>query len=136
MKIFLAEHVVRGYELDGYGHVNNAVYLNYAEYARWCMIEDAAGSMEYFKNNGVMPVVARVEIDYKRPCYLGEKLQIETVLLDAKRKLSVFRHQIKKPDGTLATEIRATLVCVGSDGRAVEMPPDFVALFGEPKREA
>lgn len=26
---------VRGYELDSFGHVNNAVYLQYAETAKW-----------------------------------------------------------------------------------------------------
>ena len=26
---------VRGYELDSFGHVNNAVYLQYAEEAKW-----------------------------------------------------------------------------------------------------
>ena len=64
MKVFIAEHQVRGYELDAYQHVNNSVYLNYAEYARWCMIEEVAGSMNYFKKIHCMPVVARVEINY------------------------------------------------------------------------
>ena len=31
------EFNVRGYELDSFGHVNNAVYLNYLEQARWEM---------------------------------------------------------------------------------------------------
>ena len=26
---------VRGYELDSFNHVDNAVYLNYYEHARW-----------------------------------------------------------------------------------------------------
>lgn len=128
-KTFIAEHIVRGYELDSYGHVNNAVYLNYAEHARWCMIEEAAGSFAYFKNQGVNPVVARVEVDYKAPCYLGETIRIETTLLEFRRKVAVFRHRIVKPDGKLATEIRATLVAVGPEGRAVDLPADFEKLF-------
>ena len=32
---------VRGYELDSYGHVNNAVYVSYTEQARWKMLKDA-----------------------------------------------------------------------------------------------
>jgi len=31
---------VRGYELDSYNHVNNAVYLNYYEQARWQLMKE------------------------------------------------------------------------------------------------
>jgi YbgC/YbaW family acyl-CoA thioester hydrolase len=129
MRVFTTAITVRGYELDAYGHVNNAVYLNYAEWARWCMIKEAAGSMEYFKSAGLAPVVARVEVDYKRPCYLGEELVLETRLMEYKRKVVVFQHQVKKPGGELATEIRATLVAVGAEGRAQDLPADFQKLF-------
>ncbi len=129
VKIFSCELDVRGYELDSYGHVNNAVYLNYAEYARWCMIKEVAGSMDYFKNHGVAPVVARVEIDYKRPCFMGERLTIQTRLLEHKKKISVFEHTVLKPDGVIATRILATLVVVNAEGRAVDMPTDFKDIF-------
>ena len=31
---------VRGNELDSFGHVNNAIYLNYLEQARWEILRD------------------------------------------------------------------------------------------------
>ena len=34
MKVFTVKFNVRSYECDSYGHVNNAVYLNYLEFAR------------------------------------------------------------------------------------------------------
>ena len=38
-KTFKTELQVRSYELDFYGHVNNAIYLNYLEYARGNYLE-------------------------------------------------------------------------------------------------
>lgn len=32
---FAVQIAVRGYELDSNGHLNRAVYLQYAEHARW-----------------------------------------------------------------------------------------------------
>lgn len=131
MKIFRTQLQVRGYEIDGYGHVNNAVYLNYAETARWAMIEEAAGGGDYFKRNGVAPIVARAEIDYREPCYLGEWLEVETTLIESRKRLSRFNHVVKKRDtGRVAAVALVTILCVSSSGRAVTMPADFTALFG------
>ena len=35
MRTFKTGMTVRGYELDSYGHVNNAVYLQYFEATPW-----------------------------------------------------------------------------------------------------
>jgi acyl-CoA thioester hydrolase len=40
---FSVSVTVRGYETDALGHLNQSVYLQYAEHARWCALE-AAGS--------------------------------------------------------------------------------------------
>ena len=47
---------VRGYELDSYGHVNNAVYLNYFEQARWEIFRNL-NLIDYFKKNELFLVV-------------------------------------------------------------------------------
>ena len=128
-KLFTTELQVRGYELDGYGHVNNAVYLNYAEYARWCMIEQATGSQDYFKKNNCAPVLARVEVDYKAPLYLGDRFTIETTVLENRRRVVVFQHLMRKAEKSIAV-VRATIVVVNESGKAISLPRDFVEYFG------
>jgi YbgC/YbaW family acyl-CoA thioester hydrolase len=130
VRTFKAELQVRGYELDSYGHVNHAVYLNYAEFARWRMIEESTGS-DYFKRNGVAPVIARAEVDYKEPCYLAEWLTVETSLIDFRKKVARFKQVIRKRDsGRVAAEVVVVVVVVDSTGKAVSLPQDFEKSFG------
>lgn len=131
-KLFRSEFQVRGYELDGYGHVNHAVYLNYAEYARWNMMEEVGGGgANYFKQRGVAPVIVRAEVDYRDACYLAEWLVIETQLLEFRKRVAKFRQKVIKRDSKkLAAELVMTLVVVGADGKAVSLPSDFEALYG------
>lgn len=130
-KKFILKFKVRGYELDAYGHVNNAVYLNYCEYARWCLLEDAGVGADYFKNNNVFPVIARAEIDYKAPCFLAEEIRVESTLLEMRKKVAVMEQKIIKEKGNVVAAIaRMTMVVVGTDGRAVILPADFGSVFG------
>jgi len=62
---------IRFRDLDGMGHVNNAVYLTYFEVARahyW----RALGESEWPRLRTY--VVARAEIDYRSPAALGDDL--------------------------------------------------------------
>jgi thioesterase-3 len=132
-KIFRTEFQVRGYELDGYGHVNHAVYLNYAEHARWRMIEDSgSGGANYFKGHRVSPVIVRAEIDYRDACYLAEWIVVETQLLEFRKRVATFRQRVLKRDSgnKLAAELLMTLVVVDENGKAVSLPTDFEHFFG------
>jgi len=130
MKTFKVEFQVRGYELDGNAHVNHAVYLNYAEHARWSMLEDAGAGADYFKRNGVAPVIARAELEYKEPCFLAEWLIVETTLVELRTRTAKFRHRILKRDtGKLAADIHVLTLCVDTKGKAVTLPSDFGTLF-------
>ena len=48
--------VVRGYELDSFGHLNNAVYLNYAEQAKWEFLNENK-LLETVQEYGLFPVI-------------------------------------------------------------------------------
>jgi YbgC/YbaW family acyl-CoA thioester hydrolase len=68
---------VRGYELDSYNHVNNAVYLNYFEQARWEIFREL-DLMDYFKDNTLLLVVTEMQVRFSREVRLFDKLVIET----------------------------------------------------------
>ncbi len=54
---------MRGYELDSFGHVNNAVYLNYLEQARWEIVQKL-GVLELLKKNDCIFIVVETSIRY------------------------------------------------------------------------
>ncbi len=68
---------VRGNELDSYNHVNNAVYLNYFEQARWEAFREA-GLIEVIRNNSLFLVVTDIRIRYIRESMLFDELEVST----------------------------------------------------------
>jgi len=70
---------VRGYELDSFGHVNNSVYLNYFEQARWEIFHDL-GILSFFSENNLFLVVTEIRIRYSREIKLFDELEIRTIV--------------------------------------------------------
>lgn len=70
---------VRGYELDSYGHVNNAVYLNYLEQSRWDIIHET-GLLDLLNNENLLLVVIENRIRYIREAVLFDELEILTTI--------------------------------------------------------
>jgi acyl-CoA thioester hydrolase len=83
---------VRGYELDSYGHVNNAVYLNYFEQARWEIFRQL-DLMDHFRQNNLLLVVTEMQVRYSREAKLFDELVIRTgIKLEA--PYLVFNHRM------------------------------------------
>ena len=70
---------VRGYELDSYGHVNNAIYVNYTEQARWEILKEA-GLLDSFLKRNLLLVVAETNIRYMRELKLFDQVEIESTI--------------------------------------------------------
>ncbi len=70
---------VRGYELDSFGHVNNAVYLNYMEQARWEILRNH-GLYDRFFEKGFILAVVEATIRYSREARVYDELSIRTEL--------------------------------------------------------
>ena len=68
---------VRGYELDSYNHVNNAVYLNYFEQARWEIMRQT-GLLDKLMNDKIILVVTEINIRYAKEACLFDNLLITT----------------------------------------------------------
>lgn len=70
------EFDVRTYELDAYGHVNNAVYLNYFEYARMKFLTACNFDYNRFLADGFFLYVAKATIEYKHSLVLCDKVTV------------------------------------------------------------
>lgn len=71
--IYELEFLVRDYECDLQGIVNNAVYQNYLEHARHEFMQSADVDFAELHTEGIDPVVTRVELDYKYPLKSQDK---------------------------------------------------------------
>ena len=68
---------VRGYELDSFNHVNNAVYLNYIEAARWDFFNNN-GWLHYMRSQTLHPVVIETNIRYISEMKVFDKAVIKS----------------------------------------------------------
>ena len=65
------------FDTDAGGVVHNAAYLRLIEVARTELAEVLGWSLREMGSTGLVPVVARTEIDYLKPARLGDTLRIE-----------------------------------------------------------
>ncbi|MER5525813.1 acyl-CoA thioesterase [Streptomyces sp. NPDC002677] len=98
---------VRGYETDVQGHLNQAVYLNYAEHARWSLLQAAGLTQAELIGRGVGPVALETTIRYKRELLAGDEVDVTCVFEWGEGKTFRVLQSITKADGTLAAEVDA-----------------------------
>jgi acyl-CoA thioester hydrolase len=73
-----ATHRVRLHEIDTFGHVNNAVYLDVAAQAMFDALADAGWPLDRLVDDGGVPVLAAADLEYLEGARYGERLEIAT----------------------------------------------------------
>lgn len=104
---FSVRVTVRGYETDVQGHLNQSVYINYAEHARWSLLQAAGISQAGLIGKGVGPVALETTIRYKRELLAGDEVDVTCAFEWGDGKTFRIRQEMRKTDGTLAAEITA-----------------------------
>ncbi|GAA2222581.1 MULTISPECIES: acyl-CoA thioesterase [Streptomyces] len=98
---------VRGYETDVQGHLNQAVYLNYAEHARWSLLHAAGISQSALVGSGVGPVALETTIRYERELLAGDEVRVTCAFEWSGGKTFRIEQTVVKADGTVAAQITA-----------------------------
>jgi acyl-CoA thioester hydrolase len=115
---------VRTYECDSYGHVNNANYLNYLEFARYEFLKAIGFDYPEVIRAGYGLLVARIEIDYKRPAVVDDELRIRTYPVKKGAVSGIFAQEIRRGEDLIA-EAKVTWASVDSAGLPVKLPPEW-----------
>ena len=114
--IFTLEMAVRDYELDSEGIVNNANYLHYLEHTRHAFVKQEGIPFGNLTSEGLVPVVRRMEIDYREPLRTGD-VMLSRLWIEREGARFIFHQDIfKKESGEPVVSAVVTIVCM-EDGR-------------------
>jgi acyl-CoA thioester hydrolase len=115
---------VRTYECDSYGHVNNANYLNYLEFARYEFLKDINFDYPSMVKTGYGIYIARIEIDYKKPAFTDDTLEIRSWSVKKGAVSGTLAQEIWRGEDLLI-EAKVTWAFVDSKGMPTKMPPQW-----------
>jgi acyl-CoA thioester hydrolase len=120
---------IRWRDMDAYGHVNNAVYLNYLEEARDRWVQKVLGPVSdtwHF-------VLARVAIDFRSELTQDDEEIVVRCRLDSIGRTSVrTREEILMRDGTVSAESESVIVARHPDsGRSRPLTDEERATLEE-----
>jgi acyl-CoA thioester hydrolase len=87
-------------DLDGLGHVNNAVYLSYVESARLAYMQEVLGPLELEE----LGIVAEARISFRSSSFLGETLSVGMRVAGIGAKSFRFEFEIQGADGRLVAD--------------------------------
>ena len=112
---------VRFYELDSYGHVNHATYLQYFEAARVAWLSEIEHGLDVLQSEGVQLVVTAVATRFVASAVLDDELLIDTGLVESKRVRAQWAQHAWRGDQLIACQ-RINFATVNLDGRPVRLP--------------
>jgi acyl-CoA thioester hydrolase len=129
---------VRSSELDAFGHVNHAVYLNYLEHGRFEALEEAGFSWAVLDERGWAIFVVRIEVDYLAEATRGDELIVRTWADSFRRTSMILAQEIVRGEdrGTVVARARVTAVWMGPNHRPLRVPPEVRAGLQGPATEA
>ncbi|MCO1598928.1 acyl-CoA thioesterase [Micromonospora sp. RHAY321] len=97
---FRVRITVRGYELDTQGHLNQAVYLQYGEHARWECLRAAGIAQDRLLAAGVGPVALEVTLKYLRELRGGDEVDVSCQFHWSESKVFQIEQDYTRVDGT------------------------------------
>ena len=126
---FSLEFIVRDYECDLQGVVNNAIYQHYLEHARHEFLLTKGVNFVQLHNEGIDLIVTRVEIDYKYPLRSRDKFIVRLNIERFGNARLLFLQDIYRiPDEKLVVSAKVTGVAT-KNGRPVP-PGSLVEKLG------
>jgi acyl-CoA thioester hydrolase len=128
--VFSYRFTVHEDAVDENGHVNNVTYVQWMQDAA-VRHYDAMGGREPTQAINATWVVRSHTVEYLRPAFAGEEIEVRTWVVDMRRVRSKRRYQfVRAGDGELLVRGETEWVFVdATTGRPRSVPADVVELF-------
>jgi acyl-CoA thioester hydrolase len=101
---------IRFNDVDIVGHVNNAVYLEYFDHAKMTFFNEVLGNKADWNKTGF--VLAHISVDYHKPVFLDDKVEIHTRLSHIGNKsLNLIQEVIDPLNSEIKCTSNSVMVC-------------------------
>jgi acyl-CoA thioester hydrolase len=132
MDKLLSELRVRSCDVDSFGHVNNAVYLMYAEAARNDYMLQRGLTFDDFDRWKAGPVLFSAKLEYKFPARTDDELVITGDMQNQGRtRFGIVHEMLLKKENRLVCRAELAFAFVDlSTGRPCRIPEPFAKAFG------
>jgi acyl-CoA thioester hydrolase len=136
MRPFSRRFRVRHYELDSFGHVNNAVYVNHMQEAAIEASTDGGFGPAWYSENGARWVIRQLSIRYYLPAEYGDELEVTTWVSQVRRVTTTREYAIARvSDAARVARARVTWVYLDRDTSQPKRLPSQFATVMEPTDE-
>jgi acyl-CoA thioester hydrolase len=117
--------------LDGYGHVNNARYLQLYEDARWDVLGKSEIDKDVVEKTGKGPVILEVTVRFSNELKPGQTVIIETTSRRKGSKIFYFDQLMKDFEGRIFSKATFTAALFDLRRRKMIIPDEqWVKAFG------
>ena len=120
---------VRTSELDSFGHVNHAVFLNYLEQVRFEALKEAGFSWKVLEERQWAIFVVRIEVDYLSEARREDELLVRTWAHSFRRTSMILAQQIVRAGdpGAVVARAEVTAVWIGPKRKPIRVPGEVRA---------
>ena len=127
---------VRSTQVDLFGHLNNAAYLEIYEWARWEWSEALGGDpLKMVEERRVGPAILHVDLTFSKEIRHNEEITVRTWYHSMERIRAQIAQEMIKADGQVASKVLITYVMINLDTRKVTSIPDEMRAMYEADEE-
>lgn len=133
---FKYPNLIREHHLDGFGHVNNATYLQLMEEARWDIVSPKGFSFYDVQKKKMGPTILEIQLKFIKELRLREQIIIHTQGIEYPGKVGTLRQWITNSKDETCTEATFKFGLFDITERKLIRPtPDWLAALGAPPQE-
>jgi len=125
---------VQATQVDMFGHLNNAKYLEMFEWARWALHEQQGGVdvYEHTVHSKIGPAVVHVDVDFLSEVKVGEKVTIQSRIEKIGNRSVTLAQDMLKSNGTIAARAKVIWAFMNFQTRTgAPMPDDLRKMYME-----
>lgn len=124
---FSVSITVRGYELDAFKHVNNAVYVQYFEHCRWVALSELEA--EWLGGGDLSVVVRKLSVEYEVPAHVFDELDVRLwVERVGNTSITLGQDLYRERDDQVVARAEVIIVCVDASGKPHRVPDKWRQL--------